>query len=157
MTTKTPILPPRNQGAFLGAVPARVLFDNSPSQGIVILWQRAIEVRGPHTRRVLPRSIVRNVHQIRGTRSPGLLLDTTAGRVQLEGPDLAHWGHRLRCWIRQENLFQVREPVWGGGTVKRKHRTGTRAGVLCASEDRVVFIPSDADAPTETSTGFNRV
>jgi len=150
MTTKTTILPPRNQGAFLGAIPARVLFDNSPTQGIVILWQRAIEVRGPNTRRVLPRSIVRNVHQIRGTRSPGLLLDTTAGLVQLEGPDLAHWGHRVRSWINQENIFQTREPVWGGGTVKRKHRTGTSTGVLCATNERVVFLPSDAETPPES-------
>ncbi len=142
MTTKTTTTPPRNQGAFLGATTARISFDNHQLQGVVFLWERAIEVRSPQTRHVFPRANVRNVQPIGRGNTKGLTLNTNTGPLVIRGAHLAHWGHRVDSWMNRKIPYGRTESTWGGGRVTRSTPSGSTVGTLSATAERVWFFPS---------------
>lgn len=147
MTTKTTTTVPRNQGTFLGATTALVSHKNKRFQGVLFLWERAIEVRGPQTRRVLPRANVRSVQPIGREQAKGLTLHTNDGPWVLQGSDLAHWGHRVESWVSGKISYERSEATWGGGRVTRQTSDSTHAGTLCATDKRLLFFGDDADTP----------
>lgn len=148
MTTKTTTTATRNQGAFLGATTALVSHKNKRFQGVLFLWERAIEVRGLQTRRVLPRANVRSVQPIGRKHAKGLTLHTDDGPWVLQGSDLAHWGQRVESWIDGKISYERSEATWGGGRVSRISASDTRSGVLCATNRRVLFFADEVAAPT---------
>jgi hypothetical protein len=152
MTHLSPPHTSRNQGQFLGAVAARVLAEDAPGEGIVVLWERAIEVRGPVGRRVLPRAAVRSVRIQHAAQSDVLVIESRSGTLQLQGPQLAPWGHRARDWADGADRFGSRECLLGGGRAVRVEAGQRSHGALCCCTDRVVFVPDRDGEPLLAAT-----
>ena len=143
MTARTHRSSPGYLGRFLGAELASVHTSDGVEQGVVIVWERAVEVRGPVGRRLLPRAGVRRVHNVRGGSTDGIALDTSGGEVQVVGHDLTG----LRLGLARWGVFdgfdasQVPDqPVWGGGPAWSDSAAGRDSGVVVAGPDGVWFL-----------------
>jgi len=113
-------------------------------QGVVVLWGRALEVRGPVGRRVLPRTSVRAVQDVRGAHETGFVVDTGTDRLTFRGSGLAALGRRVAQWCADapdDRVFGRDEAAWTGGWVFEDSADGRRAGLLCATSEDLLFLP----------------
>jgi len=114
-------------------------------EAIVVLWQRAVELRCASGPRLLPRAIVRGVQVVPGPEGSSFLIHTEGGTVQLDGLDLAPFAHRMQVWLRREGrrAFRPDEAVLGGGPGWLLESGARTNGTLMATPEGVVFMSSE--------------
>lgn len=118
----------------------------------MILWERALEFRGPGGRRLLPRATVHAVSLATCGGTEAMVLATAQADLQLVGAHVGPLAHRIGAWLGAPGAspYAEGERVLGGGRASLEADGQVQAAMVTASPTVVRVFLDGGGAPRWT-------